>query len=99
MNARAAIVTRGLAEISRLAIKRGASPLSMGGLCGVGDLVLTCTGSLSRNWTVGNRMAKGETLDEVRQMMGVSHSLTISPSRCTATWAHLAFRLQGPCDR
>ena len=40
--------------------RKGASPLSMGSLCGVGDLVLTCTGSLSRNWTVGNRLAKGE---------------------------------------
>lgn len=41
-------------------VRKGASPLSMGSLCGVGDLVLTCTGSLSRNWTVGHRLAKGE---------------------------------------
>ncbi|KAG5177968.1 glycerol-3-phosphate dehydrogenase [Tribonema minus] len=66
LNARAALITRGMAEIARLAIRKGASPLSMGGLCGVGDLVLTCTGSLSRNWTVGYRLAQGETLGEIK---------------------------------
>lgn len=45
--------------------RKGASPLSMGSLCGVGDLVLTCTGSLSRNWTVGNRLAKGEVSTDI----------------------------------
>ncbi|CAM9521668.1 unnamed protein product [Phaeothamnion confervicola] len=69
LNARAALITRGLAEISRLAVRKGASPLSMGGLCGVGDLVLTCTGSLSRNWTVGNRMACGEPLPDILHSM------------------------------
>lgn len=48
---------------SAVTLRKGASPLSMGSLCGVGDLVLTCTGSLSRNWTVGNRLAKGEVRD------------------------------------
>lgn len=54
--------------------RKGASPLSMGSLCGVGDLVLTCTGSLSRNWTVGNRMAKGEvsaSLERLRSRPGI----------------------------
>ncbi|CAN0052804.1 unnamed protein product [Ectocarpus sp. 12 AP-2014] len=69
LNARAALITRGLAEISRMAVKKGASPLSMGSLCGVGDLVLTCTGSLSRNWTVGNRLARGEDLDTITTSM------------------------------
>ncbi|CAN0407620.1 unnamed protein product [Ectocarpus fasciculatus] len=52
-----------------MAVKKGASPLSMGSLCGVGDLVLTCTGSLSRNWTVGNRLARGEDLDTITTSM------------------------------
>jgi len=52
-NTRAALITRGLAEIARLAIARGASPMTLAGLGGMGDLVLTCTGDLSRNRTVG----------------------------------------------
>uniref|UniRef100_A0A0G4HPR8 Glycerol-3-phosphate dehydrogenase [NAD(+)] n=1 Tax=Chromera velia CCMP2878 TaxID=1169474 RepID=A0A0G4HPR8_9ALVE len=62
---RAALITRGLAEISRLACKKGASPLTMMGLAGVGDLVLTCSGSLSRNFQVGRRLAGGETLEQI----------------------------------
>lgn len=53
-------VDRGYCCIFSFCFRKGASPLSMGSLCGVGDLVLTCTGSLSRNWTVGNRLARGE---------------------------------------
>jgi glycerol-3-phosphate dehydrogenase (NAD(P)+) len=64
-NTRAAIITRGLAEISRLAVQRGANPLTMMGLGGVGDLVLTCTGDLSRNRTVGISLGKGRKLEEV----------------------------------
>lgn len=70
-DARAALITRGLAEITRLAIKKGANPLTMSGLAGIGDLVLTCTGNLSRNWQVGNRMAKGEKLEDIVKSMNM----------------------------
>ena len=65
LNARAALITRGLAEITRLGIAMGAEPLTFQGLAGVGDLVLTCTGDLSRNRTLGLRLGRGETLDEI----------------------------------
>ena len=61
-NARAALITRGLAEITRLAIALGGAPRTLAGLAGLGDLVLTCTGSLSRNHTLGVELAKGTTL-------------------------------------
>ena len=64
-NARAALITRGLTEISRLAARMGGDPLTVSGLSGMGDLVLTCTGSLSRNRAVGLRLGQGETLDEI----------------------------------
>jgi glycerol-3-phosphate dehydrogenase (NAD(P)+) len=64
-NARAALITRGLAEIARLGAALGADPLTFQGLAGVGDLVLTCTGDLSRNRTLGIRLARGETLAAV----------------------------------
>lgn len=68
-NARAALVTRGLGEMTRLAVARGAHPLTMGGLAGIGDLVLTCTGDLSRNRTVGLRIGAGETLEQIAASM------------------------------
>ncbi|HJQ85810.1 MAG TPA: NAD(P)H-dependent glycerol-3-phosphate dehydrogenase [Candidatus Binatia bacterium] len=58
-NARAAIITRGLAEITRLGVALGADPLTFLGMAGVGDLVLTCTGDLSRNRTLGKKVAEG----------------------------------------
>lgn len=64
-NARAAIITRGLAEITRLAVRRGGNPLTLSGLSGMGDLVLTCTGELSRNRRVGMELGKGRPLAEV----------------------------------
>jgi glycerol-3-phosphate dehydrogenase (NAD(P)+) len=64
-NTRAALITRGLAEMSRLGAALGAKPLTFLGLAGVGDLVLTCTGELSRNRTVGLRLGKGEKLDGI----------------------------------
>jgi len=64
-NARAALITRGLAEISRLAVRKGANPLTLAGLAGIGDLVLTCTGDLSRNRTVGIELGKGRALADV----------------------------------
>ncbi len=68
-NTRAALITRGLAEISRLAVACGASPLTLAGLAGVGDLVLTCTGHLSRNLQVGMRLGRGEKLEEILSAM------------------------------
>ncbi len=68
-NARAGLITRGLAEITRLAVKKGGNPLTLAGLAGMGDLVLTCTGDLSRNRQVGFRLAKGETIDEILDSM------------------------------
>jgi glycerol-3-phosphate dehydrogenase (NAD(P)+) len=64
-NTRAALITRGLAEISRLAIARGAHPLTLAGLGGMGDLVLTCTGDLSRNRRVGMELGRGRKLEEI----------------------------------
>jgi len=64
-NARAALITRGLAEITRLGVAMGAQPFTFAGLAGIGDLVLTCTGDLSRNRTVGMRIGRGERLDEI----------------------------------
>ena len=64
-NARAALITRGLAEILRLGARLGARASTFAGLAGVGDLVLTCTGALSRNRTVGLEIGRGATLNEV----------------------------------
>jgi glycerol-3-phosphate dehydrogenase (NAD(P)+) len=64
-NSRAALITRGLAEISRLAVKKGAHPLTLSGLSGLGDLVLTCTGELSRNRKVGFELGRGRRLAEI----------------------------------
>ena len=65
LNARAALITRGLAEIIRLGIAMGADPRTFHGLSGIGDLVLTCTGALSRNHSVGVRLGKGERLETI----------------------------------
>jgi len=69
-NARAAIITRGLAEMSRLGAALGAQPLTFMGLAGMGDLVLTCTGDLSRNRTVGLGLGKGMSLADVTASLG-----------------------------
>ncbi len=68
-NTRAALITRGLAEMTRLGMKAGANPLTFAGLAGLGDLVLTCTGDLSRNRQVGLRLGAGETIDEILDSM------------------------------
>lgn len=70
LNARAALVTRGLAEITRLAVAMGAQPKTMMGLAGMGDLILTCTGALSRNRKVGLGLAEGKTLHQVLKEIG-----------------------------
>jgi glycerol-3-phosphate dehydrogenase (NAD(P)+) len=64
-NARALLITRGLAEIARLGVRLGAHPQTFYGLSGMGDLVLTCTGDLSRNRTVGFRVGRGEPVAEL----------------------------------
>jgi len=69
-NTRAALITRGLAEITRMAVKLGADPLTLAGLGGMGDLVLTCCGDLSRNRRVGLGLGAGKKLDEILAEMG-----------------------------
>lgn len=68
-NARAALITRGLAEMTRLAVKMGGDPLTLSGLPGLGDLILTCTGELSRNRRVGIEIARGKELEEILRGM------------------------------
>ena len=62
---RAALITRGLAEITRLAVRMGANPQTLSGLSGMGDLVLTCTSNLSRNYTIGVRVGRGERIRDL----------------------------------
>jgi glycerol-3-phosphate dehydrogenase (NAD(P)+) len=88
-NTRAALITRGLAEVAKLAMARGGSALTLAGLAGLGDLVLTCTGELSRNRTVGYEMGRGRTLDSI--VTGLGH---VAEGVATARSAHtLAKRL------
>lgn len=70
-NTRAALITRGLAEIGRLCHARGANPATLSGLAGLGDLVLTCTGGLSRNRRVGLALGQGQQLDAILKEMGM----------------------------
>ncbi|WP_010494962.1 NAD(P)H-dependent glycerol-3-phosphate dehydrogenase [Paenibacillus elgii] len=70
-NAKAALLTRGLAEIARLGTAMGASPLTFAGLAGIGDLVVTCTSRHSRNWRAGSMLAQGHSLEEVLTRMGM----------------------------
>ncbi|SDN37692.1 NAD(P)H-dependent glycerol-3-phosphate dehydrogenase [Alkalicoccus daliensis] len=70
-NARAALMTRGLAEISRLGVKLGANPLTFSGLSGLGDLIVTCTSFHSRNWRAGNMIGKGMSVSQVEAEMGM----------------------------
>ena len=70
LNTRAALITRGLAEVTRLSTKMGGDPLTLSGLAGMGDLVLTCTGDLSRNRRVGIGLGQGRPLDEILKDMG-----------------------------
>jgi glycerol-3-phosphate dehydrogenase (NAD(P)+) len=69
-NARAALITRGLNELGRLATGMGGHPLTLAGLAGLGDLVLTCTGELSRNRQVGLALARGESLPDILGRLG-----------------------------
>jgi glycerol-3-phosphate dehydrogenase (NAD(P)+) len=69
LNAKGALLTRGLAEITRLGVAQGANPLTFQGLSGMGDLVATCSSPVSRNHTVGRMLARGATLAEARSQM------------------------------
>ncbi len=69
-NARAALITRGLAEITRLGVELGGRHETFFGLSGVGDLILTCTGDLSRNRTVGLKLGRGEGLEKILRELG-----------------------------
>ncbi len=71
LNTRAALITRGLAEISRLGVAMKAEPATFFGLSGLGDLVLTCTGDLSRNRSVGIQLGRGKKLDEITREMNM----------------------------
>jgi glycerol-3-phosphate dehydrogenase (NAD(P)+) len=64
-NTRSGLMTRALSEIGRIAVRKGANPLTISGLSGVGDLILTCTGDLSRNRTFGYRLGKGEKVEDI----------------------------------
>jgi glycerol-3-phosphate dehydrogenase (NAD(P)+) len=88
-NTRAALITRGLAEIARLALAKGGQALTLAGLAGLGDLVLTCTGELSRNRTLGYELGRGKSLDAA--LSGLGH---VAEGVVTANSAyHLAQRL------
>ena len=107
-NALAALITRGLAELSRLAVALGAQRETLAGLAGLGDLVLTCTGNLSRNRHVGLELARGRTLPEILAstkmvaegvrtthaalMLGAQHGVELPIA------AQMAAVLDGRCD-
>lgn len=89
LSAQASLITRGLAEITRLAVAKGANPLTLSGHAGIGDLVLTCTGALSRNRQVGYALGKGEPLQQI-----VSSMRMVAEGVATAhSVMHLARRL------
>ena len=88
-NTRAALITRGLAEVARLALAKGGHALTLAGLAGLGDLVLTCTGELSRNRTLGYELGRGSSLNDA--LSGLGH---VAEGVVTADSAyHLAERL------
>jgi glycerol-3-phosphate dehydrogenase (NAD(P)+) len=89
-SARAALITRGLAEMMRLAVRIGAQPQTLSGLSGMGDLVLTCTSNLSRNHTVGVQLGQGEQIEKILQEM---HTVAEGVRTCRSVFA-LAQRLE-----
>lgn len=88
-NAKAALITRGLAEIARLGVELGANPLTFSGLAGVGDLIVTCTSQHSRNWRAGFKLGQGKCLDEVLQEMG----MVVEGVKTTKAAFHLAKKI------
>lgn len=89
-NPRAALITRGLAEMTRLGVALGAEPLTFAGLAGMGDLVLTCTGSLSRNRTVGVEIGQGRPVEDVLHARE-----TVAEGVITTQSAHALARARG----
>jgi len=88
-NARAGVMTRGLHEITRLGVKLGAAPVTFLGLAGMGDLVLTCTGDLSRNRSVGLELGRGRDLDEiVGGMSEVAEGVRTTYAACALAQRH-----------
>ena len=88
-NTQAALMTRGLHEITRLGVALGADPETFRGLAGMGDLVLTCTGGLSRNRTLGQRLGRGESLDEILgSMREVVEGVRTTPAAARLAEAH-----------
>lgn len=85
-NAKAALMTRGLAEISRLGEKLGADPMTFLGLGGIGDLIVTCTSTHSRNYTLGYKLGKGKTTEEALNEM----NMVVEGIYTTNTVYHLA---------
>jgi glycerol-3-phosphate dehydrogenase (NAD(P)+) len=89
LNARAALMTRGLREITRLGEAMGADPMTFLGLAGMGDLVLTCTGDLSRNRQVGLALGRGEPLERiVAEMHGVAEGVRTTTAACALAELH-----------
>jgi glycerol-3-phosphate dehydrogenase (NAD(P)+) len=86
-NARAALITRGLVEMTRLAVCRGGDPVTLVGLAGLGDLVLTCSSELSRNRTVGFELGRGRELADIQATIGQVAEGVIN-SRSTRALAH-----------
>lgn len=83
-NAKSALLTRGLAEITRLGVAMGARPITFAGLTGLGDLITTCYSPYGRNLSVGRRIAKGETLDEILDSMEmVAEGIRTTGSACS----------------
>lgn len=109
LNARAALITRGLTEMKRLGESFGANPHTFAGLAGVGDLMLTCTGNLSRNHTVGVQLGEGKTLDDIlkemrmvaegvkttRSVYNLSHNIGVELPICNEVY-RILFENQDP---
>ena len=89
LNIRAALITRGLAEMRRLGVKMGANPHTFSGLSGLGDLVLTCTGHLSRNYTVGKQIGQGKHLEDILANM----TMVAEGVRTTQSVYHLSRKM------
>lgn len=110
-NAKAALITRGLAEIARLGMAAGAQPLTFAGLAGLGDLIATCASKQSRNRYVGQEIARGRTLQDIQTTMkSVAEGVTTTIAACqladrynvempiTETTNQVLFHRKGPAD-
>jgi glycerol-3-phosphate dehydrogenase (NAD(P)+) len=92
LNAQASLITRGLAEMTRMAVAKGGNPLTLSGHAGIGDLVLTCTGSLSRNRRVGVALGEGKSLQEI---LGAMKMVAEGVETAHSVW-HLSRKLDVP---